>query len=286
MKESASPFCDDAVGVSIPQMASDSFEHWHKRVVTATLVVSDTEPTQLEYGLNFYEYEEATIAGKLADIYTQQQVLESHIKLSFGASDDTPYDVIVTPKPNSTTVPLSTERSMLMEQPYAESGIMARMAGKMSMISGYKLDDLAGIKTLDQSDYMRTNVVSDGLPGRAFSWFVSIDNSLNIVSADPLYLKVELFYRVKWSRLKPIDSLLTSGGLSGRHVCMIGRHVVSKEELGHYQRLSKEDKSATFELLDRSEQVAERVITEVPSMVLPPPSVSAMSRTSSRSMMR
>lgn len=274
------PFVKDDTGVGamdchgldveIEQELPDSFTNWMRAAENTSVLIDPTAGDDFSYALNAFDASDMDPASnELLGLYRTKQVLESFIKVRFAFADGTPYRCLLGPR-ESTTSPLLSE-GYFQKLPLFKSGYLDRAqgAGGRTMWHHFTMDKLTGYETKDLPAYQWDYGVS--APSKYYLWYLQVYNDTEDATADPIEIHVEIWYKIKWSR--PFCLLNPALGVSQKKYRIHGKDVTRRE----FYSIVHPDREY------RARQDEEEVET---ASVLAPPSVSAMSRESSRALLR
>lgn len=223
--------CDGYEVVKIGQVLPDALINQH--IESAEELATITGTTQFPFiAINLVNDNIVDpIFKKLSEMYRQYQVIDCYMTVQFALFDDTPYRVQFGPLAGAVTeaqVPVMAKSPAFVDQ-------IIQKQGTQYVELKFDMNDIAGIDTLDNDGY----VVDVGEePQRKYYTWLSVQNVLGLVDADPIAFVWKLHKTIKWSRRFQLLTDVPGTVASKRYT--IDGHEVTKEEFEHYRIMSKE----------------------------------------------
>lgn len=203
--QSAGIHCKGLQVVDLKQTAPDALYSWHKSSFTSSFdpTGGHTQRVTLNY-INWAVTDKA--ASYYRDMYREYQVLEAYIKITLNLTDEFSYVTSVGPLEDSASDPVLEGYKC----PLYKIANMSRY-GPISMVNGCKLDQLAGMKCVEDKEDWIADPNGGNAPAKSYQWYIFFNPELNPPSMDTVTVRYETWYRVKWTRLyQTLDESLGS----------------------------------------------------------------------------
>lgn len=261
------PYCPGVGTLDAVDPFPDSLIAWHSTTDVIQNVVTQNYHVQNISLTEFY----GTVDGAaevLQGVYQEYQILESKIMLDFFFGDNTQYRVQIGPRQagqGQLTDAEASRSKFWTDQPFSRYTPVTRASNAVTM------SELVGYDVTDVGRYI---VDPPSAAAKMYVWQVIINNVNSDANSDMFYMLIKIFYKVKWTR--PYFNYGQEDDPAKK--CYIDGVLVTEADMKHYQRMNSEEREAAREALKHTARVSETVLR--------PPSVSAMSVTSTRSVIK